>query len=463
MRDARIALLAWTAPAFALFLSSVALANGRFPASNQIVFSPADPRLVVVRTTFGILLSHDGGATWAWLCEEALGISPSSPSDPVLAVTSGGASGGSSGGILFATRGLDNGVVVSTDMGCGWEQSPEPLASQIVKDLAVRPDAPDRVLAVTSTYGAHAGAEGGPGYAQQVYEMADAGWSPVGQPIDSGMLVTSFEVAAADPRRIYVSALRFGSPVPTASLFVTTDDGAHWVERAVPLDARNEAAAYIAAVDSTDANRVYLRTSGSPSRLLVTVDAGQTFAAALSLNGQMRGFALSADGSKVYAGSVEDGLFVAARADLAFKNVSSIHVQCLATHGADLWACADEPSGFIAGVSADDGATFAAKLRLAPQPPLACGADAAATQCLGVPLQQLCALLSGCDSALGAASPDAGAPGAAAPPDAGVERGPSRSACGCSTVGASGGWPGQWMAAGLAAAGSMRRRRRRLL
>jgi hypothetical protein len=41
-----------------------------------------------------------------------------------------------------------------------------------------------------------------------------------------------------------------------------------------------------------------------------------------------------------------------------------IHVQCLATHGADLWACSDEPSGFIAGVSQDDGATFTAKLHL---------------------------------------------------------------------------------------------------
>ena len=37
-------------------------------------------------------------------------------------------------------------------------------------------------------------------------------------------------------------------------------------------------------------------------------------------------------------------------------------VQCLATRGDELWTCSAEVSGFVLGVSTDDGATFTAKL-----------------------------------------------------------------------------------------------------
>ena len=73
----------------------------------------------------------------------------------------------------------------------------------------------------------------------------------------------------------------------------------------------------------------------------------------------MVGFALSQDGSKVYLGGAEHRPLSSRRAPTSSsQQVSSIHVQCLATHGADLWACSDEPSGFIAGVSQDDGTTL---------------------------------------------------------------------------------------------------------
>src|ERR1700730_7144899 len=60
--------------AVVLLGARTASANGRFPASNQIVFSPSDSNLVVARTTYGILPSHDNGTTWGYLCEEALGL-----------------------------------------------------------------------------------------------------------------------------------------------------------------------------------------------------------------------------------------------------------------------------------------------------------------------------------------------------------------------------------------------------
>ncbi|HEY4015316.1 MAG TPA: hypothetical protein VGM06_18355 [Polyangiaceae bacterium] len=396
----RIAWLVAAGAAIAASTPAVASANGRYPASNQIAFSPSDPGLVVLRTTFGLLLSRDGGGSWQWLCEDALGILSSATEDPVLGVTSGA---------LVATPGLANGLVVSSDTGCDWTPTTGALAGQLVKDLAVRADAPATVVALTSTYGAHAGPDAGAGYFEQVYESADDGASflPVGAPIDPTALATTLDVAAADDDRLYISAVRSGTP--PASLFVSYDHGGTWTERPVPIDPTlGESAIYIGAVDPADPDLVYVRTGGPTggSRLLVTHDAGLSFTVALELEGPMLGFALSEDGSKVYAGDVVQGLVVAPRDSLAFSATSPIHVQCLATQGAELWACSDDVSGFIAGSSSDDGATFTAKLHLTAPPLLSCAADASAiATCGGAPRQALCSTLPGCVIDAGSPAP----------------------------------------------------------
>jgi uncharacterized protein (TIGR03382 family) len=182
----------------------------------------------------------------------------------------------------------------------------------------------------------------------------------------------------------------------------------------------------------------------------------------------MLGFALSPDGSKIYAGGNIDGLYVGQRDTGTFAKTQSVvsgsdggpvdvHVECLATRGSELWACADEPSGFIAGVSTDDGATFEPRLHLGsvgaaipcePGAPgaLACGADASASECSGQPLQQLCLNL-GCT-------------------DGGVEESeaPARAMSweargGCSSVASPG--AGLLAAAGASVAVALARRRRR--
>jgi MYXO-CTERM domain-containing protein len=173
--------------------------------------------------------------------------------------------------------------------------------------------------------------------------------------------------------------------------------------------------------------------------------------------------------------------------------MSSVPVYCLATQGSALWACSGL-GGFLAGVSIDDGATFAAKLaRTDIQGALACGADASAAQCTATnqsynppydPFLSLCSLLEGCsaDAAtpLGSACEDAGAcpsgdssassgsagSSASGGGSAGEERsdaggrgtvgGPS---CGCSAVGGEGAM-GAVVAAGALTLLTHRRRRR---
>jgi photosystem II stability/assembly factor-like uncharacterized protein len=444
-----------------LFAPRVSSANGRFPAANRIVLSPSDPELVIVRATYGVLRSRDEGATWSFLCEGALGLPLAATEDPALGLTGAGA--------LVAGLLIPAGLDVSNDQGCTWNCVGGALAGLAIADIAVRADAPSSVVALAMPTSDDAGEPAGPA----VFQSTDDGahWAQLGQALDPNLLVSTVDVAPSDPHRLYVSATRGFGPGRTASLLVSLDDGMTWTEQSVPLDTTWEAFIYIGAVDPMDADRIYIRTGApkgesGPTRLLVSVDAGRSFQVGLTLTGQMLGFALSPDGESIYAGGNIDGLFVGRRDTGAFARTPSVvrggdggpidvHVECLATLGSQLWACADEPSGFVAGVSTDDGATFEPRLQLgnvgAPIPcaagapgPLACGAEGGAAQCSGLPFEQLCMSL-GCDA--GAQQP------AASPPAAPQARG------GCSSVASPG--AGLLAAAGACAALALTRRRRR--
>ena len=412
----RLAVLQAGVVGVCLLASASASANGRFPASNQIVFSPADPSVVVLRTTFGIFLSHDGGSTWRWLCEDVLGVPSASNEDPSLALTAQGS----------LVAGSSAGVYVSADNGCTFAVAGGGLKGQLVVDVALVPGNPHAVVALTSKETANAGADGGPGYAQQVFLTMDDGvdWAPLGVPVDPSALATTIDVGSSDASRLYVSASRNNGQL--TSLFVSVDAGSTWIERPVPTDPTRESNVYIGAIDPGDPDRVYLRTAGSTSRLLVTTDAGQTFVSPLTLSGQMLGFALSSDGSTIYAGSAGQGLFVGTRDALSFENVSKTPIQCLAVQGAALWACSDEEqSGFIAGLSTNGGTAFAPQAHLVAQPLVACAEDAGATVvCGGDPRTTFCQQIPGCMDDAGTAAPDAG-----------VAPTPSRSSCHCAAAG----------------------------
>jgi hypothetical protein len=331
-----------------------ALANGRFPAASQLVVGPSDPNLLAVRTTFGLLVSRDRGTSFDWVCETALGYS--GVQDPSVGVTASGA----------FTLGTFGGLLVSPDTGCAWSFVAGALTKVPVDDIVVRPDTPSTALALTRK---HTGDDdaGAPVYLTQIYASSDNGgtWSKLGVPLDPGALTYTLEVAKSDPQRLYVSGLKGTGASAQALLFVSTDGGATWTPRAIPLDATNERAPFIAAVDPAKPDVVYVRTSGPlNNRLLVTTNAGQSWDVKYT-GGQMLGFALSPDGSKVYLGGPNDGVQLASTTDFQFAKKSSIAVQCLATSGTTLYACSnDKNGGFAIGASTDDGATFVAKLHL---------------------------------------------------------------------------------------------------
>jgi MYXO-CTERM domain-containing protein len=485
----RTPILVGLAAGAVLLFALPAAANGRFPQSDQLIFSPTDPNLIVLRTTYGILPSHDNGATWSFVCEDALGISTSSSlADPPIGMTKNSA----------LSVGGPFGLNVSPDVGCNWNCIGGALAGQVIVDLAVRPDDPSSEVALTATFSMPTDGGLSQPY-EQVFETNDNGatWSPIGVPIDPAVTVTTVEVSKADPNRIYVSGTRNFGSAETASLFVMNkaDAGAPWAEYVLPpaqFDPNQEDSIYVSAVDPTNADRVYIRSrsvvTGGVSRLTVvtlganggapTFTAGKTFVvnpgSSIQLYvGEMLGFALSPDGSKVYVGSEADGLWVAQTSDLNFKQTSTVDIQCLATRGSELWACSAAKYGFIAGVSTDDGKTFVPKLRLIGDltGPIACASNPMgaacmqsdnSSQCSG-PYEMFC-LLYTCETDAGSSSGDGG-PGSVgdATLASDASRGPassSSSSCSCDVVGSSGDGAAA-LGAGLAVLGGALRRRRK--
>jgi photosystem II stability/assembly factor-like uncharacterized protein len=340
-------LLAATAAAF---LPRTALANGRFPASNAVLFSPADDATVLVRVTFGLLVTRDRGRSWRWICERAIGFN--GPEDPTYVVTKSGA-------IVAA---LFDGLRVSRDGGCSWQ--PVKTDAKVFVDLTSRADG--AVVALASGYDRHA--DGGSLYATQLYVSTDDAttFAPIGPRLDPTLLGETVDVAPSDPSRIYVSAVRVAGGAREGALLVSADGGARWTERAIPLGP-SELAPFIAAVDPERAERIYLRTSAAPdsaTRLLVTDDAGKTYRRLLQARGPLLGFALSPDGATLHAGGPDDGLLTGEASAGALVPTSNVKVQCLARSGDELWACSSEASGFVAGTSRNGGAAFQAQLHL---------------------------------------------------------------------------------------------------
>lgn len=334
-------------------VSPSARANGRYPKADQLLVD-REARSFTLRTTFGLLLSRDGGLNWDWVCERALGYS--GVQDPTIASMDGGT--------LLA--GLSEGIAHSADQGCNWAFSAADLNGSPVIDLTVRKGPPNQALALVWDAQRI-------GYSSRILASSDQGrsFSAHGRAIDPTVLVTTIDVAPSDTRRIYASGTRSIDGVRSGLLLSSDDDGEHWSEHALPFDPKLEQGVYIAAVDPRDADTVYLRTnSASVSRLLASRDGGNQVSVIYS--GSLLAFALSPNGRQLYFGG-EDGLHTGLAEDWSFERRSSLRVLCLAATADTVYACSDEHSGFTLGASRDGGSSFEPLLHLKTvRGPLSC-------------------------------------------------------------------------------------------
>jgi hypothetical protein len=310
-------------------------ANGRYPLANQLVVSPGDPTHIAVRATFGLVVSADGGTTWSWICEKAAGFV--NGEDPPIEITGNNA--------IVVTS--SSSFTVSRDFGCSWSN---PSDSDLVVDADVDRGMPNRTVALTSLFV-------DAGYSFGLLESADQGatWNPLGAPSSGYALSVALAPSPAD--RIYVSAGSLSTNAPIVSR--SDDHGQTWKTFALPDT--DSPLPFIAAVDPTNGDRVYVRgsTSTPGDVLLVSEDGGASWKEILKTKGSLLGFALSPDGKTIAIGGPGDALSTASVADYQFKPVNDIRVTCLAWTSAGIFACADQAlTGFGVGLSTNRGQSF---------------------------------------------------------------------------------------------------------
>jgi len=205
-------------------LPHVASANGRAPATSTIAFRAGHDNEIAVGLTWGLLLSHDGGATWSWVCENAVGYS--GVYDPIYVLSEGGA--------LFASTFA--GFQVARD-GCSF--APVGPSAPFASTATV---GPDHLI----YYGAVQAADAARGVAADynIYRSSDAdsgSFAPTaGQPAGPVAWWESIAVAPADPQQVYLSGYVFRADSPGGQnrrhqIFYRSDNaGGDWT--ALPID-----------------------------------------------------------------------------------------------------------------------------------------------------------------------------------------------------------------------------------
>lgn len=346
-----------------------ARANGRMPGANDVIFDAQKPDHLLLRASFGLLQTHDRGATWQWICEQAIDIS-GVISDPPVGMTA------DESVVLLPPTGS---ALISRDQGCSWQREADSLRMQNGVDLTPYPGEPGQIVALFSTVSSVDA--GNAVFSNAIMRTRDdaRSWQLVAN-LPSDFAAETIELAKSDPKRIYVSGTESRDP-RTGVIFVSSDGGEHFDKRTFALPA-GTGSLLISAIHPTNPDMLWLRVPARgdtigilPARLYLSSDAGQNVRQLASTQRGMFGLALSPDGSTLAYGGPNDGLYVGpADGSDKFEKRGTLGVRCLrwSDDGA-LYACGSEPSDpFSLGVSDDQGVSFRTLYKLADTCPSAC-------------------------------------------------------------------------------------------
>jgi hypothetical protein len=327
---------------------SGAAAHGGLPQA-QAVARVGDA--IVVSTTFGLVLSADAGATWSWVCPEAIPTARRGSTTPVVLADAA---------TLFVAS--QEGLLRGEELGCAWTFAPAELEGRYVADVVADPTTATTLYTLTSDSGAE----------NHVYRSTDSGatWAPLPGALPAGYLPERVRVAPSSPTRIYVSGAFPGTATSrrVAAVFSSDDGGSTWTEHDFALET-DELEIVVLAVDPASPDTLWARVRGElHDRLVESADGAATFRTLARLDsmplpvGRPFGFAVARDGS-LWFGNPREGLVRTVDRVTVEEVDKELALACVAAFDDGIWACGDGfDDGFSVGRTASATEPFAAVL-----------------------------------------------------------------------------------------------------
>ena len=348
-----------------LTFTTLAHANGRPPVTNGVFLQPNDPQALYIRTTFGLLISHDDGCSFRWVCEQDIGYGGFF--DPEYAIAADGT--------LFATT--FDGLRVSHDGGCSFTTAtaqlpagaPGRIADIWVDTIDLGPTGEVWVATADS------------GKTNDVYRSTDNGVTFTSRGLASTTIFwKSVKVAPSDPLRVYASGYEL-SPTPTAYLSSTVDGGDHWTAGSLAgVQFAATPQVTIAAVDPANPQHLFLVSIGANDlgdRLYRSLDGGASFAEVLATTQPIVNVVIR-DATTVLVASGNGGSFRSDDAGATFAPVANApRLGCLGKRadGSLVGCAANWDPDFMAVGRSDDMAQWQKMFRFIELGgPLACPA-----------------------------------------------------------------------------------------
>jgi len=310
--------------------SATASANGRPPFTNGVFFKPGDGQSIYVRSTFGLLISHDDGCHFSWVCEQNIGYG--GMFDPKYAIATDGT--------IFATT--FTGLRVSRDGGCSFATAtadlpatdPGRIADLWIDAIDIGPGG--EVWVGTSESGK----------TNDVYRSVDNGITFARMGMQSPTIFwKSVKIARGDAMRVYISGYQVagtladgGQMQPTAHFLASVDGGAHWTESALAhVVFGSTPIVYAVAVDPANKNIVYMTSQAanppSGDRLYRSTDAGATWTEVLATTQPISDVVIR-DAQNVIVATATGGSFVSSTAGTSFQPIASPpQLACLGQRG----------------------------------------------------------------------------------------------------------------------------------
>ncbi len=339
--------------AIALFLPAVAHGNGRIPTSVGVDVGATETEPLLAAMTFGTLVSRDGGRTYRWICEQAMGIVGAW--DPQLARLADGR-------IFASTPAM--GVRRTTD-GCDFS-TVDGTAGQQISRLT---HSADRHALYASTANV--------GLRNAVLTSTDGNTFTATAIASDTRIFDWVEVAPGDPQRIYAGALTMAYEAP--EVHVSRDGGATVTVHAVPEP--NAHQIQIVGISRTSPDQVFVRVRvGALGKILRSDDAGATYREVLAATITAAGYDPATGTLYVSAGA--DGVMISIDGGATWTTGALDPVpRCFGFDRAGgLLACTFNYGNALLARSTDSGRTFSPFLEVTSEVllgPLSCPAGSA--------------------------------------------------------------------------------------